>query len=50
MNIEASIKDFLEYIEITKGRSLKTITNYAHYLERFALFAGKRRLFPISNR
>ena len=29
---------FLEYIEIEKGRSLKTIENYDHYLSRFLNF------------
>lgn len=29
---------FLEYIEIEKGRSLKTVENYNHYLSRFLNF------------
>ncbi len=29
---------FLEYIEIEKGRSLKTVENYDHYLSRFLAF------------
>ena len=29
---------FLEYIEIEKGRSLKTVENYDHYLTRFLNF------------
>lgn len=32
-------REFLEYLEITKGRSLKTIRNYDHYLERFLEFS-----------
>lgn len=32
--------DFLDYLEIEKGRSLKTIENYSHYLNRFLDFAG----------
>lgn len=28
-------RQFLEYLEIEKGRSLKTIQNYEHYLSRF---------------
>lgn len=28
-------RQFLEYIEVEKGRSLKTIENYNHYLSRF---------------
>src|SRR3990172_8507108 len=30
---------FLEYIEIEKGRSLKTVENYDHYLSRFLNFS-----------
>jgi site-specific recombinase XerD len=30
---------FLEYIEIEKGRSVKTVENYDHYLTRFLTFA-----------
>ena len=32
-------REFLEYIEIEKGRSLKTIENYDRYLRRFLEFA-----------
>ncbi len=32
-------KEFLEYLEIEKGRSLKTIENYGRYLERFWKFS-----------
>jgi len=39
----ASLKDlkkqFLEYLEIERGRSIKTIENYDRYLERFLEFA-----------
>ena len=31
-------RQFLEYIEIEKGRSLKTVENYDHYLTRFLGF------------
>ena len=30
-------QQFLEYIEIERGRSLKTVRNYDAYLERFLL-------------
>lgn len=33
------IREFLEHTEISKGRSLKTIENYKHYLERFLEFS-----------
>ncbi len=35
MNIETLLKEFLEYLEIERGRSPKTIENYHHYLKRF---------------
>lgn len=36
--IEAYIMDFLEYVEIEKGRSLKTIENYNRYLIHFSQY------------
>ena len=33
------IREFLEYCEIEKNKSLKTVRNYDHYLRRFADFA-----------
>ncbi len=38
-NIHDLKRRFLEYLEIEKGRSLKTIENYSRYLDRFFLFA-----------
>lgn len=35
MDIKKLKQEFLEYLEIEKGRSLKTVANYDHYLERF---------------
>ncbi len=35
MTLEELKREFLEYIEITKGRSVKTVENYNHYLTRF---------------
>jgi site-specific recombinase XerD len=35
MDIKKSVTDFLEYLEIEKNRSPKTIENYHHYLNRF---------------
>ena len=37
-NIEQLKREFLEYLEIEKGRSLKTISNYDRYLSRFIDF------------
>lgn len=34
------LKDFLEYLEIERGRSRKTISNYNHYIKRFLEFAS----------
>ena len=38
-NLEKLKKEFLEYLEIEKGRSVKTIKNYDRYLKRFFGFA-----------
>lgn len=35
MNLKDLKSQFLEYLEIEKGRSRKTIENYSHYLDRF---------------
>lgn len=35
MNLKSLKTDFLEYLEIEKNRSAKTIENYDHYLRRF---------------
>lgn len=35
MDINKLITDFLEYLEVEKNRSQKTIANYDHYLRRF---------------
>lgn len=34
------IAEFLDYLEVEKGRSLKTIENYSLYLNRFWEFTG----------
>lgn len=34
-SLQSLKRQFLEYIEIEKGRSLKTVENYDHYLTRF---------------
>lgn len=34
-NIESLKRQYLEYIEIEKGRSLNTVSNYEHYLDTF---------------
>jgi site-specific recombinase XerD len=37
--IERLSRDFLEYLEVEKNRSQKTIENYGHYLKRFVDWA-----------
>ncbi|MCX6766688.1 MAG: tyrosine-type recombinase/integrase [Candidatus Moranbacteria bacterium] len=39
MNLKELKTQYLEYLEIEKDRSQKTIENYDHYLERFFLWA-----------
>lgn len=40
MKLSSLITDFLEYLEVEKGASQKTIQNYDHYLKRFLDFSG----------
>jgi len=37
-NIKELKREFLEYLEIEKGRSLKTLENYGRYIEKFLEF------------
>lgn len=39
MTMKDAIHEFLQYLEIEKGRSSKTIDNYGRYLERFVAYA-----------
>src|ERR1041384_2401166 len=39
--------DFLEHLEIERGRSQKTIQNYDHYLTRLIDFAGDIKVSDI---
>ncbi|MFC1615753.1 site-specific tyrosine recombinase/integron integrase [Patescibacteria group bacterium] len=41
MGIFDHIQKFLEYCEVTKNQSSKTLENYEHYLKRFKEFLGK---------
>jgi len=43
------LADFLEYMEIERGRSLKTIENYSLYLNRFYEYAGDIRVSKIDS-
>jgi site-specific recombinase XerD len=40
-SLDSLKSDFLQYIEIEKGRSALTVRNYDHYLTRFLEFASK---------
>jgi site-specific recombinase XerD len=48
MDITTAKRQFLEYIEIEKGRSLKTVENYDRYLTRFLTEMSIKRLADIS--
>lgn len=39
-----AVKRFLEYAEVNKNQSDKTLENYRHYMRRFAQFAGAELL------
>lgn len=39
MDLKSLYKEFLEYLEVEKGRSLKTIENYNRYLKKFLEFS-----------
>lgn len=41
------LADFMDYMEVEKGRSLKTIENYSLYLNRFYEFAGDIKVGKI---
>jgi site-specific recombinase XerD len=47
-DIEKLKKEFLQYVEIEKGRSLSTVSNYDHYLSIFLDFAKIRKPDEIS--
>ncbi len=38
MDLQTLKRQFFEHLEIEKGRSLKTVENYEHYLDRFLSF------------
>jgi len=42
MNLQQAKKQFLEYLEIEKNRSQKTVENYGRYLDRFIGFTEER--------
>jgi len=42
MNLQQAKRQYLEYMEIEKNRSQKTVENYDHYLSRFVGFVAER--------
>jgi len=47
MNYSKALKEYLEYLEIERGRSQKTIRNYKHYLDRLSDYAGEIKVQDI---
>lgn len=48
MYMSELIVDFIEYLEVERGRSAKTSENYQRYLERFIEFAGNITVSTIT--
>ncbi len=44
------LSEYLDYLEVEKGRALKTIENYTLYLDRFYEFAGDIKVGKITDR
>lgn len=44
MNLKTAVIQYLEYLEIEKGRSLLTVKNYDHYLQGFLFFAKNNKV------
>jgi len=49
MKTQKAIREFLEYLEIEKGRSHKTIVNYDFYLNKFINFSKIKEVEKITN-
>ncbi len=49
MTINECIRNFLEYLEIEKGRSLKTIDNYSRYLNYFEKYLYTKDIKDIKD-
>lgn len=48
MEAEAAKRQFLEHIEIERGRAVKTIENYDHYLSRYFSQMGIKKVSDIT--
>lgn len=49
MDINTLIREFLEHVEIEKGRSLKTVVNYERYLRRFVEISKVKKTEDITD-
>ena len=49
MDISSLVTDYLEYLEIEKNRSQKTISNYDHYLSRLVEFTDDCDISKLDN-
>ncbi len=49
MDMQTAIRQFLEYVEIERGRSLKTVENYGHYLRVFHEYSKVERPSDITD-
>lgn len=49
MDIKKLVIEFLEYLEIEKGRSQKTLENYSHYLRKFISWSGIKNAKDIDS-
>src|SRR3990167_9398085 len=47
--LERLKREFLEYTEIEKGRSLNTVRNYEHYLNKFLAFSKAKKASDITS-
>jgi len=48
MDIKSALQRFLEYQEIEKGRSLKTVRNYNQYVSKYIEFSGVKNTSDIN--
>lgn len=48
MKLSTLLTDFLEHLEVERGRSQKTVENYLHYLSRFLDWTGAKKPSDIT--
>ncbi|MGC9046740.1 MAG: site-specific tyrosine recombinase/integron integrase [Minisyncoccia bacterium] len=48
MNIKTAIKEYLDYLEIEKNRSVKTRENYGRYLQKFIELTKIKTIYDIN--